>query len=99
MTKQYKYETTGDAYDCIMCGVDGVKTGDIIIIESEQVVGLAWTWPVAITEADGDLHQAADGLTLADICHGADNTGSRVFTDEQIAAAVAVATELGYPIH
>ena len=62
----HKFESTREAYDACQCDED-IKRGDLLVIESEGVVGVADTWPYAITEECGDLHQLADrtdaGLT------------------------------------
>jgi hypothetical protein len=90
---QFNYRSTGEAYDSVMCGVDGVKTGDTIIIESEQVVGLAWAWPVAVTVSPGELHSTDKGVESL-----SDSTGERVFTDEQIRAARIATVARGYKL-
>jgi hypothetical protein len=36
---------------------DEIQKGDVLLIPTEHVVGIADTWPWAITEAHGDLHQ------------------------------------------
>ena len=58
--KIWAFESTGDAYDTIQCN-DEIRKGDIVLVPSERVVGLADTWPVAPTEACGQLHQATEG--------------------------------------
>ena len=60
MTKHY-FNSTGDAYDSCQMGahVDTGKPvlkGDILIIKSERVIGVAYTWPVAVTREHGELH-------------------------------------------
>ena len=82
----HKYSSTGSAYDACQCD-ESVKTGDILLIESERVVGLAMTWPVAVTEEYGHLHTVADGYSL---------DGMAEFTTEQVAAARALVKEMGY---
>lgn len=63
------FNTTADAYDACMTGEnfrtgDKVETGDILIIESERVIGLCDTWPVAVTPDCGKLHAVKPGFTL-----------------------------------
>ena len=53
--KIHKFDSSGEAYDACQCDED-VCVGDILIIESEEIVGIADTWPIAITTANGDLH-------------------------------------------
>ena len=52
----HKFESTKEAYDACQWDED-IKRGDLLVIESEGVVGVADTWPYAITEAHGELHQ------------------------------------------
>jgi len=84
----HKFDSTGDAYDATQCD-DNVKNGDILVIDSERVVGLAHTWPVAITEAYGKLHKINDGKVLH-VCMDCD------ITLDQLQAAIAEARRLGY---
>lgn len=56
MTTHY-FDTTGEAYDACQCD-EKVKDGDTLVVLSEEVVGIADTWPYAITVNHGDLHQA-----------------------------------------
>lgn len=57
--KIHKFESTGDAYDACQCD-ENISTGDILIIENEQVVGIADTWPVAVTQRHESLHGVLD---------------------------------------
>jgi hypothetical protein len=62
------FDSTGDAYDACMIGEhpetgDAVENGDILIIESERVIGLCDTWPVAVTVEHGELHQLKAGFS------------------------------------
>src|SRR5690606_2934785 len=66
-------------------------TGDTLVIRSEGVVGLAWTWPVAVTEAHGALHAAT--CALEDL----DSDGKAVFTAEQIELARSHAARMKAP--
>ena len=56
---------TGVAYDLTQSS-DDIKMGDVLIIESERVVGLADTWPFAVTEAYGQLHTFVSARPLSD---------------------------------
>ena len=47
--------STGEAYALSNCD-DYWETGAVFVVESEQVVGIAWAWPVAVTAASGELH-------------------------------------------
>src|SRR5262245_60811880 len=59
MTTQ-TFRGTGEAYDATQCR-DEIKNGDTLLIEAEEVIGLAWTWPVAVTAKAGHLHSIQPG--------------------------------------
>ncbi|MFG2404232.1 hypothetical protein ACGFR8_07810 [Streptomyces brevispora] len=51
----HRFEDTRQAYDASQG--DGMRDGDVLVIESEGVVGfLTGAWPVAITAEHGELH-------------------------------------------
>ena len=85
--------TTGNAYDA--CQTDeGIATGDTLVVLAEGVVGIAWTWPLAVTASAGNLHSAK---------HDPDATVDQLATDfgmqtEDIAFAVAMARALHLPL-
>lgn len=99
MTKQqtHYFESTGDAYDRCMTEED-IKTGDILIIESEKVVGLAWAWPIAVTKERGELHSHDHGVGGI---HQLQKSGSSeyVFKTSQIAEACRIATDKGWDLN
>lgn len=88
----HTFDSTQEAYGDVQCD-DNIRNGDTLVVECEQVVGLAWTWPVAVTQAHGDLHTmipTPDAL-------------GRVMTDagwsvEHVKAAVAEADRRGWPV-
>lgn len=81
-----EFESTGSAYD--QCQYrDSIKSGDMLIIPDEAVIGLAWAWPVAVTAESGKLHEFADPGVF-------DEFASR----EQVAAAIAECNERGWPV-
>lgn len=53
------------AYDATQIGE--APLGTVLLIPSEGVVGLAWTWPIAITAACGELHSIADASKADEI--------------------------------
>lgn len=61
MLKIHKFDSTEEAYDATQCSAD-VSVGDILIIESEQVVGLADVWPIAVSLHNGQLHTVRPGF-------------------------------------
>jgi hypothetical protein len=82
------FATTAEAYDASQSS-DCVEQGDILVIESEKVVGIATTWPFAITPASGKLHSLTPGFSASDIAANGD------YPDHS-AAAVAIAESLGF---
>ena len=85
--KIHHFDSTVRAYDATQSD-DKIKKGDVLIIESEKVVGLADTWPIAVTELPGELHDLAPGYTL-------EKMG---FSDKSIALARDAAKTLGFPL-
>ena len=90
MQKIHHFDDSGAAYDMAQCSPE-VNKGDILVIESEKVVGLAHTWPVAVTKNAGHLHQVEEGKNLMIL------TGE-MFTIEQIENALTVAKEHGWDL-
>ena len=62
MSNVHCFETTGEAYDACQCD-EGIKDGDVLVIKSEGVVGVADTWPFAVTVKSGDLHSLKGDAT------------------------------------
>lgn len=90
---KWEFEYTGEAYDACQCDAR-IKTGDLL--DCGDTIGLAWTWPVSVTENYGHLHTVKDGFDPLDLD---DYRGGRVFTVEQIRAAVKLARERGLALH
>lgn len=72
----HTFDSTGEAYDACQTD-DNINDGDTLLIPSEGVVGIAGTWPVAISKEAGELHS----LTNPDL------------TDEEIAKTIGVPVE------
>jgi hypothetical protein len=86
----HNFSSSGSAYDACQCDED-IKDGDVLVIESEEVAGVAGTWPVAVTVKNGELHTLIAG-----------KTPEEVFDEEpeMVAGyrnAVQLATTLGWP--
>lgn len=64
--KTWFFDSTGDAYDACQCRED-IKDGDVLVIESEQVIGVAHCWPLAVTVTQGHLHRPKDGMSIHDL--------------------------------
>lgn len=89
----YQFDDTGEAYDATQCRDELAANGHALVIPSEGVVGLSYTWPVAVTRELGKLHGLATG-TKADELMDMGKQG-RVWSDEAITLAVRYALDLG----
>ncbi len=65
----HRFDSTGEAYDACQCD-DAISDGDVLIIESECVVGVAHTWPIAVTVESGALHSLKVGASIRGIASG-----------------------------
>ena len=90
------FDSTGEAYDACQCD-DDIKNGDILIIQTEKVVGLAWAWPIAVTKNCGNLHFHKDGVD--GIHQTKDFEGKYVFETSQVAEACRIAASMGYELY
>jgi hypothetical protein len=86
----HQFESSGEAYDATQCD-ESIKNGDVLVIASEGVIGIADTWPVAVTIAKGELHEPAEGYTLARCFEGREARFG-------IEAAKAVAADYGFAV-
>lgn len=82
----HEFDSTGEAYNATQIDKT-IKAGDTLVIKNEQVVGVAHTWPIAITQESGNLHVLADGYNKPEDV-----------SDEQMKAAYNIAKQLGFPI-
>lgn len=89
-TNIHRFASTGDAYDMTQCS-DNIKTGDLLVIESEKVVGFADTWPVAITKERGALHSIKDGRVVGYLTELG-------VTEAMLKSAIEMCRELGFPL-
>lgn len=59
----HRFASTGEAYDATQCD-DEIRNGDVLVIVPEGVVGIADTWPFAVTKNFGELHRLHDHDTI-----------------------------------
>jgi len=78
------FRSSGAAYDACMTD-EAMTFGTIFMVPSEQIVGIAWAWPVAVTLNGGHLH-ALEG----------DSSTARL--DFEVAQAVPVAAALALAV-
>lgn len=90
----YTFETVSQAYDATQCEL---PKGAIFVVPDEGVVGLSWTWPIAVTEAvgDEDSGQCVHGITAGYEKQVLADAG---WSRQEIVAAVKEATDRGYPL-
>jgi hypothetical protein len=64
----HQHQDTEDAYDATQCREDH-RTGDTLLIEEEGIVGIVYTWPVAVTVEKGSLHgvKTLSGNLISDL--------------------------------
>ena len=87
----HKFSDSGLAYDACQCNSQ-IKTGDTLLIGSERVVGLAWTWPVAVTPEFGRLHWPDPASDIDSLIREAG------WSEQQVANAVAIAMARGFGV-
>jgi hypothetical protein len=81
------FNSTSQAYNATQCS-DEIKTGDVLAILSEQVIGLAYTWPIAITTRYGELHTVNEWTNISAL---KEDNGEPVFTNDQVQNARDIA--------
>jgi hypothetical protein len=57
------FSNTADAYNATQCNEE-CKSGDILVIPTENVVGVSHVYPTALTKETGDLHGIADDYSF-----------------------------------
>ena len=90
----HAFASTGNAYDAVQTD-ETIAAGDTLLILDEGVVGVAMTWPFAITAEPGKLHAVCEpsaGETLGHIEKALD------VPDGSIARACRLARTLGFAI-
>lgn len=87
------FETTGNAYDGVQTD-ERIATGDLLLVLDEGVVGIAMTWPFAVTAQTGRLHQV--DLQQKDLL--TDLAASLGVDPAAISRAAALARQLGFTI-
>lgn len=89
----HAFATSGNAYDGVQTD-DRIATGDLLLVLDKAIVGIAMTWPFAVTTEAGNLHQIA-GKTGETGEHLATSLGVEAAA---IATAIALARQLGFAI-
>lgn len=90
MHRIHHFDSSKAAYEASLNEWD-VREGDVLVIASEQIVGLASTEPIAITIAAGALKTIEPmprGMLLDELVHG----------DREIGNAVDEALRHGWPV-
>ena len=90
----HAFASTGNAYDAVQTD-ETIAAGDTLLVLDERVVGVAMTWPFAITAEPGKLHAVREpgaGETLRLIEKALD------VPDGSIAGACRLARTLGFAI-
>ncbi|CAH0498520.1 hypothetical protein [Novosphingobium sp. CECT 9465] len=90
----HAFGSSGNAYDAVQTD-ESIAAGETLLILDERVVGVAMTWPFAITAEAGKLHAVCEpgaGETLGHIEKALD------VPDGSIARACRLARTLGFAI-
>ena len=85
----HEFATSQEAYDACQT-MDHIKNGDTLVIKSERVVGVATTWPLAVTKECGVLHQLSIDF------NDAERAALDYFDVEALADARNEAARLGF---
>ena len=57
--RTHAFASTGNAYDAVQTD-ETIAAGDTLLILDEGVVGVAMTWPFAVTAKPGKLHAVSE---------------------------------------
>ena len=87
----HRFDSTGEAYDLCQCS-EHIHKGDVLWIPSERVVGIADTWPIAVTTSHGKLHYTDDSAATTDYFV------TNPYAQDGLLDAIELAQALGYPI-
>ena len=87
----WTFDSSADAYDMTQCD-DDLKTGDVLLIPSEKVVGVADVYPMAVTKNAGHLHGLKDGFRHED-CFACDISADYINKALKVARGLATSYE------
>lgn len=87
----FEFADSREAYDAVQCH-DEIADGDLIVIKSEGIVGLAATWPCAVTVAHGALHSKLPEMTWVGF------SNMSLMPLHKIHVAINLARKLGYEV-
>jgi len=89
----HAFATSGNAYDGVQTD-ERIATSNLLLVLDEAIVGIAMTWPFAVTAEAGNLHQIA--AKPGETCkHLATSLGVEAAA---IGRAIALARKLGFEI-
>lgn len=97
--KTHKFSSTGEAYDATQCD-PLIQDGDMLIIKSEQVIGVAYCWPIAVTLKNGQLHSIKPDVNIQSVADKDETmaTAEKAALIRGYHAAMMTAISEGYPI-
>lgn len=90
----HAFASTGNAYDAVQTD-ETIAVGDTLLILDEEVVGVAMTWPFAVTAKPGKLHAVCEPGAGENLEHLEKALG---VPDGSIARACRLARTLGFAI-
>ena len=90
----HAFASTSNAYDAVQTD-ETIAAGDTLLILDEEVVGVAMTWPFAVTAKPGKLHAVCEPGAGENLEHMEKALG---VPDGSIARACHLARTLGFAI-
>lgn len=96
MIPTHFFADSGSAYDATQCD-ERIKNGDTLVIVADGVIGIAGTWPFAVTVETGSLHAAHPRASI-----NAFATGTGLAVDQiraALARAIDIADTLDYEVN
>lgn len=90
----HAFGSSGNAYDAVQTD-ESIAAGETLLILDERVVGVAMTWPFAITAEAGKLHAVCEPGAGENLEHLEKALG---VPDGSIARACRLARTLGFAI-
>ena len=90
----HAFASTGNAYDAVQTE-ETIAAGDTLLILDEGVVGVAMTWPFAVTAKPGKLHAVSEHRASESLEHIEKALG---VPDRSIVRACRLAGVLGFAI-
>jgi len=101
MKEYIDFPSSGNAYDACNSREEMV-TGRIFTVEAEEIVGISWAWPIAITKEYGHIHSVSSDprtwITKADLSDGSKHVLEEPAIAASVKEAIKLAQSKGWPV-